>query len=156
VKKGKFTTEICKFFETVQQRILKNKAKNNSILLVTGADNDWATSNKESDKYMKRAIDNCNGLYYGFDLKFDHKQDDEDDRSKNLKKRQTSIDEFINYLNSKSFEKVNLNHVQTAEFEKEWYEYIIPILLEILKTMVSSFEKIRELRTLANDSCKIN
>jgi hypothetical protein len=115
--------------------VLKDKAKNNSILIVSGTNNDWVRSNKDSNKNVKQIIDNCNGNYYGLNLKIDEPGDDEDDKSKNAKKRKTSIDEFMTFLDSKSFNKLNLDHVQSAEFENEWQTQVIPNLVALMAAM---------------------
>ncbi len=137
VKKGRMTNEMCSFFELVQEKVLKGKAKNNSILIVTDCETSWIEKEKDTNEGLKRAIKNCNGLYYGFKLKFDDEDDDEDQKEKNIKKRQTSINNFISFLRNKNFNKINLEHVQTDEFDKEWYHQIVPILFQVMKTLLN-------------------
>ena len=138
VRKLRFTNEVVKFFEMVQEKVLKDKCKNNSILVVTDCDKGWI-NNQLENKHLKKALDNCNGLYYEFFLKFDKPDDDDEDRLKNIGKRQKAIDDLLAFLGRQSFEKIDLSHVQTAEFKAEWYEYIIPNLLKILDAYYRMF-----------------
>ncbi len=44
----------------------------------------------------------------------------------------------MKFLNSESFEKVNLNYVQTAEFETDWLKNIIPDIIRVMALIASS------------------
>lgn len=119
VRKGRFSNDIVKFFGEIQEKVLKNKCVNNSILLITDCNKKGWVEQQGSNEYLQKALENCNRLYYEFYLKFDGDDDDEDDRNKNLEKRQNAINDLVKYVNSKSFEKICLKYVEeTLEEEK--------------------------------------
>jgi predicted GTPase len=47
VKKGRFTNEVIKFFDAIQEKVLQNKCKNNSIILITDAEKGWVGKQKD-------------------------------------------------------------------------------------------------------------
>ena len=130
LRKSRFTNEIVQFFELVQETIFKNKCLNNSILIITDCQKGWVA--KQTDEVLKKAVANCNDLYYEFYLKFDDEYDTNEELAGNFLKRQIAVDNLCEFLSAKTFERVDLSHIQTSAFQKEWYEHIIPILLKIL------------------------
>jgi hypothetical protein len=58
----------------IQQDVLGNTTHDNSLLLITKCDEkDWVKNQlkvKNANPQLKKAIDNCNGKYFEFDLKF--------------------------------------------------------------------------------------
>lgn len=156
VKKGRFTNEIVRFFELVQENVLMNKCRSNSILLVTSCNKNWVDEQKNKSDEVKRAYDNCNGLHFEFNVRFDEEDDTEEDKTNNTVKRQRAINELVAFLNLQSFTKIDLSEVQTKEYEMNWHFGIIPLLAEIFKALLPK-EVIDLANNVANhvkDQCK--
>jgi hypothetical protein len=114
VRAGRFSDEIVEFFTNIQVRILERKCLKNSMLIVTGCrELDWVKKQKNNE-FLEQALENCSKLYFEFNLKFDDEQDDEDDRVKNVDKRQRAINQLIEYIEEQSFQKVDLKFVEKA------------------------------------------
>ncbi len=139
VRKGRFSNEAVQFFKSVQEKVLKNKCFDNSIMLVSDAPEKWVQ--EQNDPFIQKAIKNCNGCYYEYSLRFDRKDDDEDDKERNIKKRQQTIDRFLNFLNELNFKEIDLSHVQTAKFEEEFKNDIVP---EMIKIMIDMMDKMSD------------
>jgi ribosome biogenesis GTPase A len=138
-RKGRFTNEVVKFFEAVQEKVLKNKCKNNSILLVTEAEKGWVVA-QQDDPFIQKAINNCNGRYYEYSLRFDRKDDDEEDKKRNIQRRKKAVDEFLSYLTNLNFSEIDLAHVQTAKFEADYQNEIKPELINIINDLMGKLE----------------
>ena len=117
VKCGKFTNEIIEFFKIVQEKALESRCKSNSILIVTKSKKGWV-SKQSSNEFVQKALSNCNGQYFEFDLAFDDPDDDddEDDRKRNAEKRQKSVDRLHEFLRNKQFKEIDLSFIQKAEY----------------------------------------
>ena len=112
VKEGRFTKELVTFFKEVQRNVLK--CVENSILVVTGGKTkNWINDQieKEKNEEVREALRNCNNVSYEFFLKFDDQDDDDSDREKNRSKRQKSIESLVQFINSQSFENIDLHLV---------------------------------------------
>lgn len=131
VRKGKFSQEVVEFFATVQEKILKNKCVKNSILLVTDCETGWIEAEEKSNEYVNKVLKNCNKLYYEFSLRFDRGDDTHQDKISNLKKRETSIQKLVQFLDEKSFEKIDISYIKSSEFLTEWENKILPALITI-------------------------
>ena len=112
VRCGRFNNEIVEFLSSIQEKILKNKCRYNSVLLVTDAPNGWVQ--KQNNPFIQKAIDNCNGLFYEYSLRFDRHDDDEYDKKRNILRRQETVDSFLNFLNSLCFNEINLSVIKIA------------------------------------------
>ena len=99
----------------IQDEILLNKCRSNSVLIITGAQPGWIKRQTENNE-LQRILDGCNRCSYEFSLKFDRHDDDDDDKIKNITRRRTSINEFVNYLNTRNFQPVELNHLRDNKF----------------------------------------
>ena len=142
VKKGRFSNEIVKFFEIVQEKVLKGKCRSNSILIVTDCNKGWITKNEQKrNNFIQKALANCNNSYYEFFLDFDNDTDDITDRSRKWKKRQTSINDFITFFNNQHFQKVNLQYVQSQQFEEDWSKNIAPDFMKVLLEMLKEIQE---------------
>lgn len=134
VKKGRFTRELVNFFTSVQEKVLEGKCRNNSLVLFSDCEK-WVE--KQDDQYLKKAIANCNGVYYEYSLRFDRESDENEYKALNLKKRQEAVDKLLKFLNSHEFKEIDLSHVQSKEFEKNYNEKILPELIQIMNEMAS-------------------
>jgi predicted GTPase len=152
VKKGRFSNEIVQFFEIVQEKVLKNKCKDNSLLIVTDCNKGWIDrEDQRKNEFIQRALKNCSNLSYEFFLNFDQPNDEEEDIKRNFEKRQKSINKFVDYLDNLRFEKVNLEYVQSFEFEQDWNNSISPSLITLMTEMLKSIkDEARESRESAN------
>ncbi len=117
VKKGRFSQEVVEFFRDIQEKVLKNKCEANSILLVTDCSKKGWVDEQKSNEYMKRALKSCQDRYFEFHLKFDLEEDDDDDKMKNLEKRQKAIDELVRYVDSLDFKKITFIYKPKQEAE---------------------------------------
>ena len=153
VREGRFTNETVQFFETVQEKVLRKNFVENSILIASSAREGWLRQ-QSGNPFVQRAMRNCNNVGYDFNLKFDDSDDEEAVRAKNLNKRQTAIDNLVSFVKGKcsEFGKVNVDYIQSAEFETEWLEKIAPILGQILYEIVGLFAPPAVTRML--DKCK--
>ena len=140
VRKGRFSNETVNFFRAVQEQVLKNKCFNNSFLLFTDAPKGWV--NNQTDQFFKKALQNCNGQYYEYSLRFDRDDDDKDEKINNIKKRQKAIDEFSAYIEYLNFQEIDLAHVQTAKFEDDFNNNIVPELMKIMQSMIAENNKL--------------
>jgi hypothetical protein len=114
VKKGRITKETVEFFDLVQEKVLKSKCKLNSILLITNCrDPEWARR-QVNDEFFTKVVKNCGGIEntFCFYLKFENEEDDE-------QQRQEAINRLVAFLNRRTFDKVDLSHIQTSEFNFE-------------------------------------
>jgi hypothetical protein len=139
---GRFTQQDVKFFELMQQKVLQNKCKNNSILIVTGSDKkDWVEKQIKTDQYFREVYLNCNNCSYEFDLKLKVDDvEDENDKQQLLEtyKRvnQRSIDKFTRFLKEKNFVKIDLSDIKTDAYTSFWMKVIIPTLAQILSQVI--------------------
>jgi len=146
---------VIQFFETIQEKVLRGKCAKNSVLIVSDCEQGWLGKREQLDnENIQRALRNCNGECYEFSLRFDRQDDDSEDREKNSKRRKESIDALVSFLNSKSFSKIDLSHVQTEEFQNEWYVTILPIFFRIMEQAIhiwtqNSAPILREVSSLA-------
>ena len=130
IKKGRVTTELVEFLELVQVHILKNRCKNNSLLVLTNCEEGWVLR-QQDDSNLNRALANCNGLFYELKIRFDQEDDDEEDRAKNLKRRQTAVEDFVGVVMNLPYDKIDLSYVHSTEFEIFWNEKIGPMLSKL-------------------------
>ena len=79
---GRISNEVVVFFKSIQ-KLFHNKFKSNSILLLTHTREGWVK--EQSNENLQEALDNCNGKYFEFNLKFDDQDDDDEDRKKRNK-----------------------------------------------------------------------
>jgi hypothetical protein len=131
MKAGKFRKEMADFFELVQERVFKNKCKNNSHMIITSCRKGWCE--KQTDPFFRKALANCNDSFFEFNLKFADEDQNQDESS--LKElRQSAIDGLVEFLDSRTSDghKVDLSYLQTEEFSHEWVNEIVPLLLEIM------------------------
>ncbi len=119
VKKGRFSQEVVEFFREIQEKVLKNKCKTNSILLVTDCSKKGWVDEQKSNEYMKRALKSCQGRFFEFHLKFDLEDDDDNDKMKNLEKRQKAIDQLVRYVDSLDFKTIVIIYKFKQEVEQE-------------------------------------
>ena len=146
---------MIQFFETIQEKVLRGKCIKNSVLIVSDCEKGWLGKREQLDnENIQRALRNCNGECYEFSLRFDRQDDDSEDREKNSKRRKESIDALVSFLNGKSFSKIDLSHVQTEEFQNEWYVTILPIFFRIMEQAIrvwtqNSAPILREVSSLA-------
>jgi hypothetical protein len=148
VRKSRITKETVEFFDLVQEKVLRNKCKLNSILLITDCrDSEWARRQVD-DQFFKKIVENCGGIEntYCFYLKFENEENDE-------QKRQEAINRLVAFLNGKTFDKVDLSHIQTSEFNFEWIKVIVPAFIKILATYFGATGAISD--TLANEAGKM-
>ena len=139
-KKNRFTNEAVRFFKAVQEDIFKGKLKNNSILLISNAEDGWLDKQKGNAEICV-ALENCNNVGYDFKLKLDASDDDFDDKARNHVKRKEAIGKMTSFVKSKcrdfgKHEQPNLAYIQTAAFEKEWKQVIAPNLGTIMLSLL--------------------
>ena len=115
VKKGRFSNEVVQFFETIQDKILMGKCRNNSILVLTGGEQKGWLNEQTHNSHVMKALANCNNRSYEFCLKFDMQCDDLDDKIKNKALRQKAINELLEFLNMQTFQRISLIHVQQVQ-----------------------------------------
>ena len=142
VRKGRFSNEVVQFFKSVQEKVLRNKCFDNSIILVSDAPENWVQ--EQNDPFIQNAIENCNGRYYEYSLRFDRKDDEEEDKLRNISKRQKTVDKFIKYLSELNFKEIDLSHVQTVQFEEEFKNNIVPDMIKIMNTMMDKMSEQNE------------
>ena len=94
-KKGRLTEDDVFFFETIKNE-LKNFPKSNSVLVVTKCEKGWVECQENS--YLTKAIKDCNGNYFEFELRFDREDDPPGLEKYNREHRQQSIDELIQFF----------------------------------------------------------
>jgi len=145
VRKGRFTKELVEFLKSVQEKVFKNKCFNNSFVLFTDAPKGWVE--KQADQFVDKAVQNCNRRYYEYSLRFDRDDDDENGKKKNIEKRQKVIEQFLAYMDGLIFDEIDLSHIQTAEFEEEYKNEILPHMLKILTDMLGEATPIEEQRS---------
>ena len=168
VNQGRFTNQIVEFLEIIQEKVLKKKCIENSVLISTGGnEKDWIKKEMKTNEFVKKTLKDCNNKFYEFALKFDYILDDQQDREKNIKKRQHAIDNLLLFLTeqTKSFEKIQLSHIQEKGFSTEWHDIIFPLLTRIFSKILNNEtltpvylinEGINIHQQLnANESCKI-
>jgi len=126
VKGGRITNEVVKYITEIQN-IFLGKMKDNSILLLTHIREDWVKEQKNQN--LQKALDNSNGNYFEFNLRFDDKYDDDDDRKKNEIKRQNDVNKLVKYIEQRYFNEVDLSFVHTNEYEKTWYDLVYNVFL---------------------------
>jgi ribosome biogenesis GTPase A len=80
VQKGRFDNQLVTFFKTVQEKVFQNKCKDNSIILFSQAEKGWVQ--KQTCPNLNKAIADCGGRFYEYDLCFDKPYHDEDDKAK--------------------------------------------------------------------------
>ena len=142
VKAGKFTNETIEFFKIVQEKVLKNKCNSNSLLLVTHSRKGWVNE-QSSNEFVQKALSNCNHKYFEFNLAFDDLDfDDENDRIKNLIKRQKSVDSLHEFLNNNQFESIDISFIQSSEFKNAWITVIVPLVFTVLRMYYPSLAPI--------------
>ena len=142
VRQGRFSDEVVQFFEFIQEKVLKGKLKHNSILVVTSCEKGWLEkSDQKNNKFIQRALENTNQKSYEFYLRKDDRDDDEDDLVRNQQRRQKSIDAMVAFMDSMQFQKIDLSYVQSADFEREWYEQIVPFLKDLVNKIEQSLNK---------------
>ena len=73
--KGRLTDGDVFFFETVQNDILRNTSHKNSLLLVTECDEKNWVKNQAKNPQLKKALENCDGQYFEFNLRFPKQED---------------------------------------------------------------------------------
>jgi len=145
VRKSRITKETVEFFDLVQEKVLKNKCKHNSVLLISDCrDPEWARRQVD-DQFFTKIVENCGGIEntFCFYLKFENEENDE-------QKRQEAINRLVAFLNGKTFDKVDLSHIQSNEFNLEWIKVIVPALIKILTTIFNAKGYIPD--TLANEA----
>jgi len=148
VRKSRITKETVEFFDLVQEKVLKNKCKHNSILLITDCrDPEWPRR-QVNDQFFTKIVENCGGFEntYCFHLKFENEENDE-------QKRQEAINRLVAFLSGKTFDKVDLSHIQTSEFNLEWIKVIVPAIIRIFATIFNAKDYIPD--TLANEAGKM-
>lgn len=116
VKQGRLTIEQINLINFFQENILDKKLIDNSILIFNGS----IKVNNQINTFIKNELEQSVARRYEFDLKFDDVQDDEIDRKKNILKRQNSIDLLIKFLNEQNFQKKDISHIQSTNFELKW------------------------------------
>ena len=92
----RFSTGHVEFFRLIQNEVLRNLEKSNSLLLATKCKPGWI--GKQTDSDLANAIENCGDRYFEFKLKLDQPDDAKDSAKHNKKMRQKSIDEFMGYI----------------------------------------------------------
>ena len=129
VRKGRFSNELVQFFKSVQEKVLKDKCRYNSIVLITDAPKGWVKN--QTDEYIKKAIDNCNKQYFEYSLRFDTEEDDEDDRMRNLARRKKAVDELLKYLKDLNFNEIDLSHVEKETYEDEYIKLLGELFFDL-------------------------
>ena len=131
VEQQRFTKETVEFFKLIQSKVLKKSAKNNSVLIVTKSTHkNWVKS--QNCEFLNEVLKSCDQLYHEFSIKFDYDDDNAEKCKKNETKRQNSILDLVSFLNSHHFKKLDLDFVQSEDYEKEWLRDIIPELLQLV------------------------
>ncbi len=95
-RKDRFLKGDVEFFRLIQNDVLQNLDKSNSLLLATKCPKGWIE--QQTDSNLANAIDNCGGRYFEFNLKLDRPDDAKDAAKHNKKIRQKSIDELVGYV----------------------------------------------------------
>lgn len=126
LKVGRVSNEIVDFFELIQNEILLNRCRSNCVLIITGAPPGWI-ERQAGNTELQRILDGCNRCSYEFSLKFDRHDDDDDDKIRNITKRRMSINEIVNYLNTRNFQPVELNHLR----ENAFWDGILPRIVAV-------------------------
>lgn len=117
LKGGRITKEIVDFFALIKHDLLLDKCGGNSILIITGVKPGWINEpEQKKNTILQTIVEGCNSILYEFSLRLDHYNDDPDDIKKNITKRKTTIDALIKFLNSKTFERVELEHLKDITF----------------------------------------
>jgi hypothetical protein len=114
-KKGRLTEDDVFFFETIKNE-LKNVPKSNSVLVVTKCEKGWVECQENS--YLSEAINDCNGNFFEFELRFDRDDDPPGLDKINREHRQKSIGELIQCVNrfSKSLDFKKSDNIYKVNF----------------------------------------
>ncbi len=126
VKGGRITNEVVEYVTEIQN-IFLGKMKYNSILLLTHIREGWVKEQKNQN--LQKALDNSNGNYFEFNLKFDDNDDDNNDREKKENKRQKAVDKLVKYIEQRYFNEVDLSFVHTEEYEKTWFGLVYNVFV---------------------------
>jgi aryl-alcohol dehydrogenase-like predicted oxidoreductase len=130
VKKDRFSEKTVQVLELVQKKFLKNKCRNNSIILFTNCPRNWVS--KQNDGNVKRALSQCNNQYHEYFLKFDSQDDDEDSRRKNKNNREKSVQALMEYLDRLQFDEIDLSYVQSNDLKNVFLKKVLPLSLVLL------------------------
>jgi hypothetical protein len=124
---GRINESLKKYLGLFQKDILLGKFKNNSFLLITQAYDNWVEENKDSAE-LKEILELCNNKYYCLDLRPDGKKYPDMSQEQLQQYNKDAIDKFLQYLDGKQFNKVDISQVQTDEYAKTWQKFILPAL----------------------------
>jgi predicted GTPase len=97
--KGRLTDGDVFFFETVQNDILRNTSHKNSLLLVTQCDEKNWVNNQTRNPQLKKALENCNGQFFEFNLRFPNPGDPAEYAEHYKKLRKEAIQNLLNTVN---------------------------------------------------------
>ena len=122
-KKDRFTEQKMKFFELIQNEVFQGKCIKNSIMVVTNCKSGWLQ--KQNNQYLLRAMQSCCNLGFEFSLNTDDAIDLEE-----INENQNAIDSIISYIDKYKFQEVNVEHIQTKDFEVKWFNIITNKLSE--------------------------
>ena len=145
VQKSRFSNELVEFFKLMQERVLKGKCRDNSILLVTNCNKGWL-DRKEQQKNpsVQTALNSTNQMSFEFFLKFDDEDtDNQQERQRNEERRQKAINELVEYLDGMQFKKIDLSYVQSVDFEFEIKTDFIPLMLDLFKRITKSISELK-------------
>ena len=153
IKKGRLTNTTFQFINKCQEQVFQNKTKNNSALIVNMCEKGWLLKDaQKTNAFLKKILDSVNGQAYEVDLKWDHWRDDESIKLKNIQTRKKSIDEFVNFVENlemnkinnsvlHELHKVNVSHIQTAEFKHAWISSLFAALLSLALSLMYEYLK---------------
>ena len=93
-EKGTLKNVHVHFFELIQNFFLKNESKANSLLLITKCEKGWVGKEGNKSKEFEKALNNCDGKYFEFELRFDEEDDYPGTKEYNKRFNQESINQL--------------------------------------------------------------
>jgi GTPase Era involved in 16S rRNA processing len=107
VKAGRISQELVNFLEIVLGKVLKNKCRNNSIMLFTDCEKNWVK--KQKNPFLESALAQCNHVYYEYLLRFDRESDNGNDKARNLFERTVAVNALSEFLCSLELIEIDLS-----------------------------------------------
>ena len=143
VRKEHFFDKLDIIFEQVQDKLLMNKCRQNSMLVVTNCAKGWLQRNEQkASETVQRVLaatsrDNTHEFY----LRADEDDADEDDLANNINKRRKAIDELIGFLDSRQLQRVSIVEAQSAQYDTSIIGSFAPIVKNIAGEIENGFSK---------------
>jgi len=97
--KGRLTDGDVVFFESIQNDVLRNTSRQNSLLLVTQCDEKNWVKNQGKNPQLQKALHNCDGKYLEFNLRFPKPGETAEHAEHFTKLRKEAIQNLVNTVN---------------------------------------------------------